>query len=232
VDETLRAARFLDAFNRIDAELRKRTGLGRDTGSFMAVLVKAMGGNVLDAPFLRNRREQFEQLNQLRNFMVHEFRTHPLAEPTEETVKSIEALAELVLSPVRVSKVMTLRPRVLEPGDTLATALAIMTANDFSQVLVQGADGLSLLSGEHLRVWLGHKLGEDIVSLEETTVGEVLACVDDAGLGCIGLNATVGEALEEFEKSIARGRPRVLATHSGKPTEKALGIITPWDVMN
>ena len=129
---------------------------------------------------------------------------------------------------------MTRQPVCVGESEALSAAVTLMGEGDFSQLLVLSDSGLKLLTSEHISRWLGTQIAEDIVSLSETSVAEILGLLEDDGLQCVSMNASVFDAQGVFEDSIRRGKPRVFAlavTANGLRSEKALGIVTPWDLV-
>jgi hypothetical protein len=80
-------SRFLDAFATIEKHLRKMVGTNKYT-NFNETVERA----VSEDRSVRRLRDQLKALGELRNFLVHEYKSkQPLAFPSESTVLQIEA---------------------------------------------------------------------------------------------------------------------------------------------
>ena len=104
-----------------------------------------------------------------------------------------------------------------------------MRKNDFSQVIAECARRFVILSAEGIAHWLEQKSTEDIISLVETKLGQVLDF--EPKYTCIYLSArdTIDEARERFTKEIDKRVASALITENGRSSEKPINIITPWD---
>src|SRR5690554_5298981 len=107
------AERFLNAFNVIDAHLRKAASVGREP-SFTSVLLE----------YERRHRgwklgRDLRPLNDLRNVLVHErYAPHAyLAVPTEQVVQRIETIRDSLLNPRRVTPAFSRSLVTLRPAD-------------------------------------------------------------------------------------------------------------------
>lgn len=171
----------------------------------------------------------------LRNAIVHE-RTdgRVIAEPHDEVVQKIEHIKSLLLDPPKVGSYFTKNVVTVYGEDSIAKAIKIMFDHSFSQVPVYNGDTfIGMLTANTITRWLGENLEEDIFSLSETSVGNVLRYVEDKEEYCfISKNSTLVDALIKFElfKDGGKRLEAILITQSGKPTEKLLGIITVWDI--
>jgi predicted transcriptional regulator len=120
------------------------------------------------------------------------------------------------------------------PSESLLTALEYMRTEDFSQIVVLRDGTLCLLTVEGITRWLAGHVVEETVQLGGVTVGDVLPYELPNDFLVMAADGTVGDAREAFAKALEEGRPRIYAiivTRTGKATEMALGIVTPWDVM-
>ncbi len=104
-----------------------------------------------------------------------------------------------------------------------------MRKNDFSQIIAECARKFVILSAEGIAHWLEQKSTEDIISLVETKLGQVLDF--EPKDTCIYLSArdTIDEARERFTKDIDKRVASALISENGRSTEKPINIITPWD---
>jgi predicted transcriptional regulator len=171
----------------------------------------------------------------LRNAIVHE-RTdgHVLAEPNDRTAQEIENLALRLLDPPKVTKLFQREVHTFGIGDPIARAVQTMLEHSFSQVPIydEGAF-VGLLTANSIARWLGATVAEDISSLSDTRVSDVLDHTEDSdNVSFLGRNSTLCEVLERFRASESLGKrlEAILITENGKPSEALLGIVTIWDL--
>lgn len=222
---------FITRFNELEAHLLKMTRAAKGR-AFYQLLDDAAR---LDAS-VRRHRDCLKDYADLRNAIVHH-RTFPgeiIAEPTAETLSKLAAIIEDIEAPRRVIPSFQREIRCFSPDEQLAQALRHMREHDFSQIVVRREMLLTLLTVEGIARWLEQQATDDIISVSDATIGEALAYDVDDAFEVIVRNTTVYEAYEAFASALSREHPRLFAiiiTHAGKRTEKPLGIITPWDVM-
>jgi hypothetical protein len=104
-----------------------------------------------------------------------------------------------------------------------------MRNNDFTQVIAESGGKFVILSAEGIANWLEQKsTAEDIISLVETKLGEVLSF--EPKYTCIYLSArdTIDEARKTITREIGKRIASALITE-GRSNEKPISIVTPWD---
>lgn len=125
---------------------------------------------------------------------------------------------------------------MLNSAEPIARAVEIMYGQSFSQLpIYNGSAFAGLLTSDTVARWLGACVNDDVFSLMETLVQEVLQyseTTDGTNVQFISRNTTLFDVLELFQTFEHQGRrlEAILITHNGKPDEKALGIITVWDL--
>ena len=218
--------RFEEAYNRIDALLRKKINKDRST-PFSQVVAAAAS---CDAT-VRTYKIDLLEYGDLRNAIVHERGNAPflIADPRNDVVHKIEEISDRLSRPRTLRSVPPHPIRIFSVGDALPEALAYMRTNDFSQVIAERARKFVILSAEGIAHWLEQKSTEDIISLVETNLGQVLDF--EPKYTCIYLSAqnTIDEAHELFTKDTDKRVVSALITEHGRSSEKPINIITPWD---
>jgi hypothetical protein len=120
------------------------------------------------------------------------------------------------------------------PHDLLSVALKDMAENDFSQVIVRDAHGLTLVTVQGVTQWLAQWVEVGRVTLIGVELQDVLEYEHvDNRLVMSGEN-TILEALGAFETAIKEGQPRlyaIIVTRDGDPTREPIAIITPEDLV-
>ncbi len=222
--------RFLSAYNQIDHRLRQLARQNKETRFYSLVDTVSKTD-----PIVKRYKFDLKEYADLRNAIVHE-RTdgHVIAEPNNRAVKSIETIANMLTNPPKVIPFFKCEAHILSVGDPVAKAVKIMFERSFSQMPVYDTHAFEgLLTTNTITRWLGANVGEDIFSLAETTVSQVLGYAEDKDdFLFLKKDSTLFEILEGFEKFDAKGKrlEAILITQNGKPTEKLLRIITIWDL--
>lgn len=170
---------FLDAFASIEKHLRRRCGVNEKVPFSFYQLVDEAAKSL---PEVRRYRDDLKEYADLRNAIVHERSDgHVIAEPNGKAVKGIERLASLILKPPTVVPLFQSQVFMLNTSDTIGTAVKLMVEHSFSQIPVIETDHIAgLLTANTIARWLGANVGEDIFSLNATTIADVLRYTEDA----------------------------------------------------
>jgi len=224
-----RSESFLKSFAAIEKHLRSRTNCDR-TVPFYQVVERAAER----LPPVRRLRDDLKEFADLRNAIVHE-RTdgHTIAEPNDVAVREIQRIESLLLAPPKVVPMFQGIVESVEASKPIADAVTKMRRGKFSQLPVTDAGQfLGLLTSNTVARWLGGEAKEEIVSLADTSVRDVLRHTEDPDhFVFLARESTLFEVLEHFDGFEARGKrlDALLVTHAGKRSETLLGIITLWD---
>lgn len=223
--------RFLEAFNRIEKYLRKRTRSERWEGFYQ--LIRKASQFI---PAVREYGDDLKEFADLRNAIVHE-RTdgRVIAEPHEWVVNKIEKLADLILRPPKVIPHFQRRVLSLSDREPIASAIKAMYEHDYSQIPIVGNGTFAgLLTSNTIVRWLGARSNRGTVGPNqmETPIADVLRYSEYAdNYRFVSRDTTLFEVLEYFQDYEQKGKrlDALLITHHGKSTESFLGIITVWD---
>jgi predicted transcriptional regulator len=219
---------FLDAFASIEEHLRKTL----DANKFTAFNEMVERAARVDRSVSR-LREQLKDLGELRNFLVHKCRSEPLAFASESTVRRIQVIRDELLSPVKLVDPFRPPVEICTPSDLIGVATKKMHDGSFSQLPVYSNNSLvGLLTAETVARWLAAQLADGQGILKERSVEEVMT--HEAGThSCVlmGRNATVDDALSAFDNQLHAGKvlDAIMLTHSGKKSERPVGIVTTAD---
>lgn len=109
-----------------------------------------------------------------------------------------------------------------------------MYENQISQApVVQEGRFIGLLTANTIARWLGANVENDLFSVKETLISEVLEYTEDPNhVAFMNPEHTVFDVFELIQQYELKGNrlEAILVTHSGKATESILGIITIWDL--
>jgi len=225
-----RADVFLATFSVIEKHLRRETQSDAKVSFYQ--LVESAGQ--YDRA-VRHLRDDLKEFADLRNAITHE-RTdgHPIADPTNAAVQQLERIRTLLLSTPTVYPAFKKPVASVDASSSITQALGVMHADRFSQLTVtrQGRF-VALLRANTVARWLAARASDQIVDLGGTSIHDVLAHTEDSeNHQFLKRDATVFDALACFESFETRGKrlEAILITHSAKPTETLLGIVTVYDV--
>lgn len=222
--------RFLYAFNAIEKHLRRITGSEKEV-TFSQLIGRA---SKFDAA-IKSLHVDLQEYADLRNAIIHE-RTdeHVIAEPNLQAVEKIERMQALITKPPTIREFMSTSISSFQVNDSIGTAVKDMFGNDYSQAPVyDGKKFIGLLTTNTIARWLGANVTEEIFSLKETSIGEVLEYTEDPShVAFMTPDTSVYVVLDHIQNQEAHGKhlDAILVTNSGKTNETLLGIITIWDI--
>ena len=222
-------SRFLDSFATIEKHLRRMLDANRS-----ATFNELLGRAVSRDRSVRRLRDQLKTLGELRNFLIHEYKSdQPLAVPSESTVLRIQIIRDELLSPVRLVDLFRPPVQICSPSDPIGVAAKRMLDGSFSQLPVYSGNTLmGLLTSETVARWLAAQLADGQGILEERPVEEVMRHEEGThSYVVMGRSATVDDALSEFDDHMHVGKvlDAIILTHNGNEREQPLGIVTAPD---
>ncbi|MGH2548268.1 MAG: hypothetical protein ACRDHN_02705 [Thermomicrobiales bacterium] len=237
---TNRGEEFEANFNVLDDALRERlatTGDQRNGRLSFAEMVRVLQKH--DSA-VRIYADDLLEYSDLRNAIVHSRGRDGLrviAEPVPEALADFKAIVQELTNPQSALSLSGGAPRHFAPGDHLNQALAYMREHDFSQVVVKDGKGpLLLLTANGISRWLERHAGDGAVALNgRIAIADALRFEQQHSFELVNRDATAHDVRELFQRFPASGASRlqaVIVTENAQPTEKALGIVTPWDLFS
>lgn len=228
------AEEFLSYFNQIESYLRKRIGkesILEDHTTFLDLVYRVSKTNRIIERYANDLKEFAE----LRNAIIHQ-RTdgHIIATPLNRTVTEIKSIYELITKPPIAVNIKNEPVNFLSSSDPLSKALKMVDEYSFSQIPIY-RDGVfkALLSSNTITRWLASQIKDDLISISETKISDVLKFSENKNnFKLFHRNANCFEVLEIFQSAILSGNnlEAVIITDSGKSDEKPLRIFTVWDI--
>lgn len=225
----MNSEKFTLAFNQIEEHLRKLSKVDKYT-SFYQLVQTVADSNVTIHKVVRQYQDDLRQFADLRNAIVHTRKKNfVIAEPHDSIVESIEELYRKLTNPKKVdSFIQTVYTITLE--SSLSDVLETMIPNDYSQApVVQNNENIAMLNSEAITRWLGKRISDDLISLGDTRIEEILGCSDTRNnFQIISRNETLIGVRDIFVASIENPTPleALIITQNGKKTETPIGIIT------
>ncbi len=218
---------FIGIYNRLDdtmkIELQKHQHVPFPSLLEEMALVNDIVKNNLS--FLRN-------MGNLRNIVSHTKNRSGIgaAIPTEETVSRFQTLVDLIKNPPKLITKSATEIDIYTLGKTLAAVLIEMKDNDYSQLVIKNEDGVhQLITREGITKWLEHSIEEDIFSIKETQIADIIVFEDKNALEFVTRDTDIFEGLKIFASPKKRIQALII-TENGKNTEAPLGLITAYDI--
>ncbi len=224
------AARFIDAYNRVDKRLE---GQASD-GEYVSFAKRVRSSKLLVSP----TREFLLDFGDLRNVIVHTRGSHtgnPIADPRIDVVEKFEQIAEQLENPPKVVAVMPHQQvHVLDEESDIAVFLDLVREHNFSQAPVRRNDGtLELITTNAVTRWLASEYQADSgAAFEHASLGEVLEYSEaDDHIVVRSRETTIVEAWRIFAGLGHMAPPHaIVITHSGRVSEKPLSIVVRSDL--
>lgn len=221
---------FLAIFSEVEKWLRTSAGNDRRT-TFHEALQLVADKN----PLVRRFKDDLKEFADLRNAIVHERSDgHVIAEPNDRALTEFRQIQASLLRPPKVIPQFQRTVKYRMAHEAVGLAVQDMREGSFSQlpVLHEGKI-IALLTSETVVRWLASELKNDLVSLGDTAIAEVLGHVEDEEHYCyLSRDASLHDAVVRFEDFAARGKDldAILITDRGSSDQKLLGILTVSDL--
>jgi len=222
---------FVSFYNKIEEKLEKMTEF-YEKESFPSKVKKASESS----PIIRRYKNDLLKLSELRNVIVHEFKEDTvLAEPSDIALNLIQNIYQELTKPKNILDIAQRNPFIADINDTLSNIVKIMNEKKYSQVpIYESKKFIGLITENGITRWLGRYIVEDVFSLSETKIGEVLECEENTNnYKFFSKKRTFYDAQELFEKNIEspiKIVQAILITENGKQSEMLLGIVTAWNI--
>ncbi|MDW7729643.1 MAG: hypothetical protein SCJ94_06490 [Bacillota bacterium] len=225
------AERFLNAYSAIEHEMERILNL-KDHRRFFELIDKSSRVS----PIVERYRFDLREYSELRNAIVHDRAGGEIiAIPTEEVVKKIERIAELLLEPPKVSPLFLKEVLTLSWGDPVSRAIRQFSRMSYTQAPVLDEKGKTtcLLTSNMIVKWMGLRLEDKGPDIENTTVFDVVETVGhEKNYEIVSVNMSLFDIPNHFFRWQQEGRKleAVLISQNGESEEKLLGIITNRDL--
>lgn len=222
--------KFLNEFCEIEKYLRSLTQ-SDENKSFHKLLDEAKNKNRVISRYITD----LQSFSKLRNLLSHErYSGGHLATPPPQVVENIKELREKIMSQPKLFSLCNDDILSFDQSTSVQQVLLAMRKQDFSQVPISADDKLcGVLSSNTISRWLGSDTSEGLFCTSEVTIKEVMGHQEYSDNYIIlSREETLGKAVAKFEKYSVQGKQldAILVTHTGKPEQKLLGIITMADM--
>lgn len=222
------AERFIDAFNRIDAQLRVL--YGRSTASFSEMVTRCARQNTT----LRRCEDDLLEYARLRNAIVHQSRGEIIAVPSDAATEEICRIADLLCAPPKIGDRIP-EGRICSIGAdmTLRQTVRLISETGHSSLPVyENGVMKGIINSRRIVRALGEavRAGKNADRfLSETTAGGILDGTDtDRYYTFLSREDSLQSIPDAFEKN--RKLLAVCVTENGRPGERILSFLTPADL--
>jgi predicted transcriptional regulator len=226
---TTNSERFLKAFSEIEKHLKRKCGIDQYIAFYQLVTEASK-----KMPEARKYQDDLKEYGDLRNAIVHERAGgYVIAEPNDFAVDAIEKIKTIISKPPRVIPLFQREVMCFDINDSIGHAVRDMAEKLFSQIPISSNGKFkALLSTNTVSRWLGFNFKDDVFSLTETKIGEVLKFAEDyETYRFINRTTSLFDVLEYFDSAERQGNllDALLITDDGNKNKKIIGIITITD---
>lgn len=232
LEQKERVERFEAAFNRIHNKLKELTINSSDYISYSEALYKSRDRHNI----IRYHYDILKQFGHLRNALVHQRfdKDHYIAYPHETTLGEIERVEKLLMQPPLALSIAS-QPVISFSSDTLVKdILKEVERSGFSQFpIYDDSQFLGLLTEGGIAKWMSMNIIGDMVSLKGLRAKDILLCEKKHNVHFLNRDSTIYDLEDIFERAFDRNEKleAILITHTGNSTQKPIGIVTSWDLV-
>ncbi|MCH6236667.1 HPP family protein [Cognataquiflexum rubidum] len=226
------AQKFLDFYNDLDKVFAKELN-HTDYVAFSSKVRELFNKNSV----VRRYVDDLYQLGSLRNAISHQSKGGAaIAEPHFETVELIEKILQEFKNPLKVIPKFLFEVYAVTTESDLIELLDKMKTFDFSQapVLDESGSVIEMISTNTISRWLFGQMKHEEIILPGVKVAELISFIETPkNYALISRNTTVFEAAEIYVKASKDKKSKLdclIITHSGKSTEKLMGIVCIEDI--
>ena len=223
------AQRFLNAFVRIEKQLKQLAGVTKYTRFYQLVNQVAKTNSTV-----RKNELELQEYADLRNAIVHQRsgEGRVIAIPVDEVVDNIEELARRICEPPKISDHFLKPVMICDPQMEIMEACRMMERLKTSKLPVYAQGGYhGLLTTERIVRWM-----MECQENRRPLKGRISDCLNTRDrkerVLFVERSADVARVQEMFESSLHRGISvsAILITENGSPHQKPIGIITVADL--
>lgn len=233
---------FRVTYNQLDSLLAEKTGFNKRS-PFMQRLKEFMKMY----PTYQWLQGDIKEIHNLRNLLIHEeqFR-NDMVIPTDALIKRIKGIIHVISNPQTALDIATKDIYCCDPECSVLEIVSVMAEKIFSQVPVfedqENNEGFLGVFSESVVTYLVGKrrnVNEAVISstLKMKDIIDVIKNPIKDGWDFIPQDMDVFEIQKMFRTKIVKNTELpnarlgvVFITETGKPEEKMLGLITPWDL--
>ncbi|MGX4670248.1 CBS domain-containing protein [Cerasibacillus sp. JNUCC 74] len=223
--------RFLTSFNRIEKMLRDLL-INKKDASFSKAVKILKNSNAL----IKQYSDDLLEFAELRNAIVHNKidMTYAIAEPHDEIVEKIETIEKELSEPKYVIPTFQKYVYCFQNTDELSKPLKVIHEKKLSKFpIYEGKTYQGLLTQKGITNWLASMEQREEQLKSSYQIKDVLPFENEENSRFIAEDTAIYEAVDLFKEHTSKGRrlEALLITKHGNPSERLLGIITAWDIL-
>lgn len=223
--------KFLTSFNRIE-KLLKALLINRKEAGFSKTVKILRNSNAI----VKRYGDDLLEFAELRNAIVHNKvdMAFVIAEPHNSVVERIAEIESELSQPKRVIPRFSRSVYMFQENDSLIAMLKVIHEKSLSKFpIYSGTEFRGLITQKGITNWIAMNIKNNYSIPVETSLVNVLPFEEGNNYKFINSTTSIYEAVDIFKRQIGRGKrlEALLITKNGNPSEKLLGIITAWDVL-
>lgn len=209
--------------------------LASDSGGHMAygdALYKSRNRNNV----VRHHYALLKQFGHLRNALVHQRfdKDHYIADPHEGIVDEIERVEQLLMKPPLALSIASQPVICFSSNTLLKDILKELERTGYTQFpIYDNSKFIGLLSEGGIAKWMSKNINGSIVSLDHILAKDILLCEKKRNVRFLNRQSTIYDIENVFEEAFDRNEKleSILITQTGIDTQKPIGIVTSWDLV-
>ncbi len=223
---------FMSSFNRIEDFLKDLVD-AKYNMAFYKLLEEAMKRDKLVKQFYQELRT----MSDLRNIIAHGDPNDPVALPSESTLERIKFIEGQFTNPIKVKDAFKKSVNAVDAKDSLAEVLSEIDKYHYSQFPVaKSGKFIGLITENGLTNWLAASVKDDIISIKNTSVQDVILRDEESDSYSFSLSTdTLYDVIDKFEEIRKMGNRTatiIVLNRKVSPVniEDIYTILTPWDL--
>ena len=221
--------KFRDLYTKIESIAKKEYNC-KEKESFISPLKK-------DRRF-KEYHQEIDYCKDFRNLIMHNSRFS--VEPTNEMIAFLqEKIIDTFEKPKKISDIWIPKDKIYfaKLSDKVMPIMKDMRENKYTHIpIIENEQVTGVFSENTLFEFI---INEEIMSIDDKTLvsdfKNLLPLKEHSSesFHFVSKERTLYEIKQLFEHDFTKNKRigMIFVTHSGKPTEKMLGIVTPWDVL-
>lgn len=223
-------SKFRELFLKFEEETKKKTNYKYEYLSDCISELKESGYN----PY-KKEASFIEFCRRLRNINFHNKNDNYYL-ITDDTISKFEKVLDEVLHPIKVSEKATKNIYSNDINDKVLDAMKKMNEKSYTHIPIY--DGNSVVGIFSENSLFQYVMEDGIIEInDETTFNDIRQCIDlnksKEIVKFISENKLYDDVVNDFINEFKHNNRLacVMITHSGKTTEKVIGILTAWDII-
>lgn len=181
---------------------------------------------------IKKNREKLSLIRELRNKFAHEaHKMHDLIKPGQGSIDLLIDACDAITKPPLAYDMFKANIREFTLADKLKDVYAYLHDKDYSQVFYRDEhENLRVLSANTIQRWCAAQVELGLIDLETKIIDIYGACEVTGELDFLPRSTSVYEAQAVFSREENQNLISLIITEKGKPNQKPLACVAPWDI--